>query len=1068
MSHDAPSKAIHRPQRRPQHRPQHHRAAEPTTNRPSKPALSRPLPSLRACIALLCCTLLGAAPAAALDLYDDDAAASFTQMERVAETTDAAYAGDFGLRVTPTHWHNQFLRLAGGRMDFRSYSAIRFRIRAEAGSVDPEIALADQTWGSAVRVADHVDSGVVDETWREVVIPMDGLASDDFALDSVYLIAFLPQNDPAPFHVDDIRLVDLTAPALLGWSTPSARVVSLRVEHLDHARVDATAIRISSPTDPAFTEPMQVQAAGLDRAAVGVTDSGRGAVVESRLHLLLPQAMRPGQAYELDLSSLAAASGVGLADPTVTLHFDADAVSSSLKVNQVGYLPTATKLAFVGNWLGDLGPMPVDAPDFEVVAVDTGAVVLSGGLVLRAAHDLKSGEDVYTADFTALTTPGRYRLRVPGIGVSHPFRIAEDVYADVWRTTMRVFYHKRNTDLTAPHADPGFERTGIDPLLDAVHHPILAEYPLSVGEAPFARRPITGGWFDAGDYGQYIHNAAPVWGLIGLAMDLAPAGHFTDGELGIPESGNGIPDILDELRWGMDWAMQIQDSDGGVYWRVSSASWDMGLPADVSEPRFLYEKTTRATAQFAAMAAIYARLIAPYDAAEANAALAAAEQAWDFADTAPVYPPEGELYQNPTDYPGGGTYAVRSAKPDLLWAAAELYRSTGIQAYQDAYRTLLEQVSVDLSAAPYGTFAHWAMTQAGHPGRDILLVESARRAVMIAADTKLARAAQDAYRSPKHPAIELTGWGNFSLSPIDALALLQGHHLIGEPVYLDAALQALDIILGANPQAQVYLTGIGADPVQDPLDRISLNDANPAPLAGLAVGGPTWHLNASREPFISVNAAYWPPAQPDVNADGEPDYAGAYPVQRRWIDDHELIAMNETTVREWAAVAMAFGLVRDGTALPEPAADYAWAPGTGGSTTLYRLGDLPATDVPLVTPAQITAFGPAALDASDAHIAALTLEQVAALDAPNSRYWVARLSPEQQLALTPAQIAAFEQWSLFTALPPQQVPLIPPAKLPLIGVELRNTTDTWKAALTPEQRAALTAEQQQIMADAGY
>ncbi|MCG6942355.1 MAG: glycoside hydrolase family 9 protein, partial [Thiohalocapsa sp.] len=757
------------------------------------------------------------------------------------------------------------------------------------------------------------------------------------------------------------------------------------------------------------------------------------------------------------------------AEPELPLSFTEDTVSSSIQVNQVGYLPAATKLGFVGNWLGDIGPMPVDADGFEVLDADTGVVVLTGSLALRAAADPKSGEDVYTADFSSLTTPGRYRLRVPGIGLSYPFRIAEDVYADVWRTTMRVFYHKRNAELTAPFADPGFERAGIDPLLDAINHPILATYPLNAGEEPFAYRPVTGGWFDAGDYGQYIHNAAPVWGLIGLAMDLAPAGHFTDGELNIPESGNGIPDILDELAWGMRWAMQMQDTDGGVYWRIASANWDLGLPADVSEPRFRYEKTTRATAQFAAMAAIYARLLAPYDAQDANAALLAAERAWTFATTQPVYPPEGELYQNPAEYPGGGTYAMRSAKPDLLWAAAELYRSTGIGAYQDAYRELRTETSIDLSGAPYTTFAHWAIVQAGtqadYSNRDILQVESARRAIMIAADTKLNRAWQDAYRSPKHPAIPFTGWGNFSISPIGALALLQGYRLSGEAVYLDTALQALDIILGANPQSQVYLTGIGAKPVHDPLCRISLSDANPEPIRGLAVGGPTWHLNASRQPFIAANAAYWPPEQPEV----EGDYAGAYPVLRRWIDDHELIAMNETTVREWAAVAVGFGLVADGADLPAPAAaPYAWHPGSGGTTTLYRLSDLPVADVPRLTPEQITTFGAAALDASDAHIAALTPAQVAAIDAPTIRYWVGRLSLTQQLALTPEQIAAFEQWSLFTALPPQQVAQIPPAKLPLIGVELRNTADAWKAAITPEQRLAMTDQQRQIMAAAGY
>ena len=64
-------------------------------------------------------------------------------------------------------------------------------------------------------------------------------------------------------------------------------------------------------------------------------------------------------------------------------------------------------------------------------------------------------------------------------------------------------------------------------------------------------------------------NAAPVWYAIAAAHDLAP-GNFRDGDLGIPESGNGIPDILDELEWGMDWALTMQDEDGGVFWRIAS------------------------------------------------------------------------------------------------------------------------------------------------------------------------------------------------------------------------------------------------------------------------------------------------------------------------------------------------------------------------------------------------------------------------------------------------------------------------------------------------------------------
>jgi endoglucanase len=1006
------------------------------------------------------------APADDLLLYDESVATQFSQLQRVYEDPAAAHTGAVGLRLEPTYWHNQFMRLAAGRTDFRPYSTLEFAIRAASGSVDPQFRAWDLTEGRWVRVADYVDGGIIDTQWRIARIPVPDLASDSFALDTVYLIGFAPSPTPAPFYVDDMVLRDATRPAVAGWSMPSGRVVTVRLANLDLDAVPAAAaVSVHSDTDPAFATPLPAAALGLDRSAVDVTDTGMAAVVEARLHLLLPTGLMAGHDYQLDLSALRAPSGLAPEQPLLTVGFDPAAVSASIKVNQVGYQPAATKLGFVGNWLGDLGPMPVDGFLFDVIDTADGCVVLTGELLLRAAADPNSGEDVYTADFSALTTPGRYRLAVPGLGLSHPFDIADDVYDSVYRTTARVFYHKRNTTLSAAHADPGFARAGIDPLLDAVFHPVLADYPLSRGEEPFAVRPVTGGWFDAGDYGHYMHNAAPVWATIGAAFDLAPAGHFGDGELDIPESGNGLPDLLDELGFGMRWALSMQDDDGGVYWRVTSGNWDLGLPADVSEPRFLYEKTTRATAQLAAMGAIYARLIDAYDEADANAVLAAALRAWDYATTQPVWPPEGTHYQNPAEYPGGGTYSSNTAKPDLLWAAAELYRTTGEARFQDAYRGLDAETGVDLSAAPFSTWAAWAFIGAEHDGRDVLLLEQARRSIMVAADIRLNRAADSAYRSAKHPYIPFTGWYNFSVSPIAALALLQAHHLSGEPAYLDAATQGLDIILGANPQSRSYLTGIGAAPVRDPMDRISLNDANPEPLAGLTVAGPTWHLPAYRQPYAAVNEAWWPPSAPAVAG----DYAGTYPVLRRWIDDHQLIPMSESTVREWAPVAVVFGLLRDAASPPQPApAPYAWSPGSGGSTTIYRLGDIPVADVPDLTPAQIAAFGSEVTTASDAHIAALTPAQVAAIDAPDTHYWVQRLSPEQRLALTAGQIAAFNVWSLFTPLPPAQVPLIPPAKMPVVGVELRDTPDAWKAAVTPEQRAAMTAEQQLIMTQAGY
>ncbi|KAA6183161.1 hypothetical protein F2Q65_16360 [Thiohalocapsa marina] len=875
-------------------------------------------------------------------LYDEDAATQLSQLERITETAEAAHDSAVGLRVTPTYWHTPFFRLAAGRTDFRPYTSLEFSVRSTAGTLDPTILAIDYAQSRELPISDYAEGGLVDETWRRVRIPVADLVSDAFGLESVYLIGFGPMANPQPFDIDNFVLRDERRPAVLGWEALSDRTLAVIMEQLDPYSLNGTGgdvgacdgndaqadtFTVSSRTDSGYREARTPVAVGSSRSAVEVAETGLGVRSESRLYLLLPEALRPGHDYHITLGPVRSASGLPMENPSLELTYVEPAISSSIKVNQVGYAPYATKIAFVGNWLGNLGPMPVDGRDFYVVDADKGKHAYCGQLQLRAAHDPNSGEAVYTADFSALSTPGRYRVVVPGLGGSYPFEIRDDIYTDVYTATMRVFYHKRNTTLTYPFADTGFERDGILPALNALYHPVLADYPLSRGEIPFDFKPITGGWFDAGDYGQYIHNAAPIWGLIGLALDLAAPGQFGDGELGIPESGNGIPDVIDELGWGMEWALSMQDTDGGVYWRVTPAEWDWLMPGDVLEPRYLYEKTTRATAQFAAMGAIYSRLIRPYDPVQADAVLQAALRAWSFVDTHPVWPPEGTLYENPDELPGGGTYPASSAKPDLLWAAAELYRTTAQPAYQDAVHRLLGEVNIDITAAPYSTLPFWALVNANHGSRDPLLLQRAQQGLAAAADVMVERAAASAYRSPKHPFIPYTGWHNFAGSPIQSLALLQGHHLTGQPVYLDLAWQVVDILLGANPLSQTWLTGFGGKPVKDPLDRVSLSDDQDAPLRGLPVPGPIWHLPGFREPYIAFNKAFYPPEQPPTAE----DWHSAYPVFRRYLDSHHLIPMNESTIREMAAIAMAFGLLRDaGIALPIREPEFEWTPSDAG------------------------------------------------------------------------------------------------------------------------------------------
>jgi hypothetical protein len=246
----------------------------------------------------------------------------------------------------------------------------------------------------------------------------------------------------------------------------------------------------------------------------------------------------------------------------------------------------------------------------------------------------------------------------------------------------------------------------------------------------------------------------------------------------------------------------------------------------------------------------------------------------------------------------------------------------------------------------------------------------------------------------------------------------------------------------------------------DPLDRISILDDNDEPVRGMPSPGFTWHLPGFREPYIGANAAYYPPEQPTIDG----NYSTAYPVLRRYIDSHALIPMNEGTIREAGLTAVAFGLMRDGSRPPRVDGNYSWVAGQPKAAKVYGLKNMRLEDVPLLFPEQITAFGGSVGIAPAEWIAALTLVQVSAIDAPTIPYWVAKLSPESAEALTADQIALFETFSLFIALPPSKVPLIPPEYFPvIIGLGISQTSPEWRDALTNDQLAALTDAQLNLL-----
>lgn len=696
--------------------------------------------------------------------------------------------------------------------------------------------------------------------------------------------------------------------------TRSHRAVTIGFDALNHsvATLDARAYTLHSPSDPNYAASVPAVRVGSDQQAVGF-DTEKRVLIDARLHLLFPLPLKPGHDYTLDIS----AAFPGTERLTIPVHYMSDGVSGSIQVNQVGYSIDAPKFAFLGNWLGSAGPMPVDSPEFEVVDTASGETVLKGEAKLRAAADPWSGNDVWQIDISALTHPGRYRLSVNGLGVSDPFSIADNPYDPLYRSLMRLFYHSRNSQaITVPWADPGFERPkgGVPAVLDGVFHAAVGDSPLGRGETAGEHHQVTGGWFDAGDFGQYVPNAAPIWFQIGAAFDIAPD-RFLDGDLHIPKSDNDVPDVLDELEWGMNWMLSMQDpTDGGVYFRIASRNWDESPPHKVAVPRLIAEKTTHATASFAAACAIHARLIAPYRAERASRVLAAAVKAWDFLQSHPTWPAEGDRYRNP---PGvhAGEYADTSALDNTLWAAAELYRSTGQKPFLEAYEKLAPRVRTDptqgVNYKELGMAAFWAYLMSPDEQKDPVLKTSARDQLIAAADWYIRKAEEHPYRAPVHQYIGFLGWGSFARSTRAVLPLMQAHLLTGNLKYLEWARQMSNPQLGANPQSLSYVTGTGIRSPLHPLSKLSKFATVETPMHGIPVHGPHFHLPELWREMSTVNNAYYPRAKSRPEKHGrDVDFTTLYPALRRYTDAEHLPPMSEPTVAEYAETAIAYALLR--------------------------------------------------------------------------------------------------------------------------------------------------------------
>jgi endoglucanase len=496
--------------------------------------------------------------------------------------------------------------------------------------------------------------------------------------------------------------------------------------------------------------------------------------------------------------------------------------AQTVSVDQAGYLPSLPKYAFVSS----------SADSFRIVDAVSLVERFRGPLTPWRSNDPSTGRTVRRGDFSEFRDPGTYRVVVAAGDTSERFGIGDTIAAGVYRKSLKAFYYQRcGMALLAPYAG-AYVHTACH-LADGLFHS-------TTGLTGY--RNETGGWHDAGDYGKYVVNAGVSVGTMLMAYEYFPERFFQD-DLDIPESGNGVPDILDEVRYELSWLLKMQRPDGGVYVKLTRTSFEpFVMPQDDAgsgATRYIYQVSSAATGDFAAVMARAARVYRPFDSTFAASCLDAALLAWSFLSGNPSIVPVGG-FRNPAGT-STGEYGDGSDADERLWAAAELFETTGGADFQSSYE--LNSAGSYFSSAMgwpnVRSMADITYLRGTQPSADSQTREQIKAALNGFCASSVTLRNSSGYQS----VLRTYNWGSNGEILNIAIVLLIGYDALGVTSYRDAAADQLHYVLGANALRHSFLTGVGTRSTKHPHHRPSESDGIAAPVPGLLSGGPNQYLS---------------------------------------------------------------------------------------------------------------------------------------------------------------------------------------------------------------------------------
>ncbi|MBP7777744.1 MAG: glycoside hydrolase family 9 protein [Acidobacteria bacterium] len=466
--------------------------------------------------------------------------------------------------------------------------------------------------------------------------------------------------------------------------------------------------------------------------------------------------------------------------------------------------------------LAPMGPKAFTSPArftaFAVVDEETGATVYRSSEPPRAVTTDRLGtiDTVWIGDFAPVTRPGRYHLEADNGLSSHPFAIAPEAFDLARRAVQRVFYFQRAfTAIEARHAEGPW-----------MHPSDAARAPLGVG----------GGWHDAGDYSIYnMTTVSSLFWLLEAYRDFAPADDTTN----IPESGNAVPDLLDEARRGLEWLLAVQVDDGGFRNSTCVEAYaPYGRnPPEAGRPYVHGEVGTIATARAVGILGSASVVYDHLDAGFARRLREAAERGWRYLDARPAEHSDG---------PTCGAYRQdgdeRAGRAARMFAAAGLLVATGEARFRDAFERHF--VDIDDEPSPYRFGAYACLLY-----RRAAAADPARTAAI---DARLATlASRIVAQAEAHP-FAWTGryvWGSLAIG-FERAGLLIARCLANPEAALRdcrTALSGLDYAFGRNSLQFAYLSGLpGVTRGRQHAFHhwLATLDATPFVFPGAVAGGP--------------------------------------------------------------------------------------------------------------------------------------------------------------------------------------------------------------------------------------